>query len=439
MRKMSEINLYGRQQLSLLFAVLLSLSVSRVSADELIPDMSAEYIYRVGYSSFKGHKAFAIGPLGAVGYSYEWAGRKSAEREALASCKREEAKIRAKETATTKGNVGECRLLASGDKLLMPNPWAGPAWHEPSEGPDRPFERGKSRVYLGSNPKGIVLYLHGCDGLGSDKLQTANADFFSALGYSYFAPDSFGEPRPAAICGPYPQSKRRDRAQITKLRIAQTLRTIRELKLKYPDQPIYLWGHSEGGYIVKMLNIDVAGIIASGDACDVHGIRMNTRKSVPVMIINGENDPFHGSLTLPLTLDKMKTCKKYGRNNKMQFVVLKNNNHFIYPWRKEFYESVSKFLGVTDFKFPTLRKKENFTLNANQKAELNKYSLMKRHRAFAATSKGTFSWSEGWEFKEDAEQFVLFDCADFDAVNVFKHETQHCHLIDVDGNKPGLQ
>lgn len=435
---MTKANISNQRFLLLLFSVLLSLSASRVSADTLFPDATVEYIYRVGYAGLKGHKALAFGPFGSFGYSFEWANRKGAEREALASCNKEEEKVRALEAASTK-SAGKCVLLASGDKLMMQNPWIGPAWHEPLEGPDHPFEKGKLRHYLGSNQKGIVLHLHGCDGLGSDMVQKAYADFFVALGYSYFAPNSFGEPRPAAICGSYPPSKRMDRTLITKLRIAQTLRTIRELKSQYPGMPIYIWGHSEGAYIAKMLNVDVAGIIASGDACDVHGTRMNTKRSVPVMIINGENDPYHGNLTLPLTLGKMKACKRYGRNNKMQFVVLMNNNHSVYPWRKEFYEAVSKFLGVNDYKYPKFRVNEIFSLSENLTTELNNYQKTKMHRAFAATSKGNYAWAYDWEFKEDAEQYALFECADVDAVNMFKLETHHCHLIDVDGNKPDLQ
>lgn len=417
-----------------IFAAFSWFSTAAAADDDIFPDMSAEYVYRESYAALNNHKAFAIGPYGAFGYSYHWPSVKAAERDALATCERD-VKISRKKLSPDKKAAGKCKLLASDGKLLLAAPWIGPEWQTPLDGPDLPLQQGKSSIYKGALPKGILLYVHGCSGLGWDRMQDVYADFFNALGFSYFAPNSFAEPRPAAICGEYAPSKIREQKVLTKLRIAQTLRTIRDLKIKYPGQPIYLWGHSEGGHIVKMLDVEVAGIITSGDACDVFGQKMLAQKAVPVLIMNGENDPYHGSIKLPLTVKKMQNCRNYVKNSNAQIVVLKNNKHDIHPWRSEFYQAVPKFLGVGDFVFPSELPAGKSDLNDVQQAEMPKYASKPTHRAFAASAQGEFSWTSEWEFVEDAEQFALYDCAAQADLNLFALKSQYCFLSDVDGKK----
>ncbi len=52
--------------------------------------------------------------------------------------------------------------------------------------------------------------------------------------------------------------------RILKLRIAQTRHTLAKLREKYPNDPICLHGHSEGGHVVQAQGEKVAGIIVTG-------------------------------------------------------------------------------------------------------------------------------------------------------------------------------
>ncbi len=194
------------------------------------------------------------------------------------------------------GKSGKCRLLALDSKLQIKDPWIGSAWQKLAAGDDVPLLKGAksvdTEVYGAPILQGNVLYVHACNGLAWNRNADIWDSYFTALGYNYFAPDSFAEPRPAAVCGDAWRTRAKDQTIILKLRVDQTLRSIAELKMRYPDLPIYVWGHSEGGAVVKYINADVAGIIASGDECDVGGMRIAAPASVPVLYLFGENDPF---------------------------------------------------------------------------------------------------------------------------------------------------
>ena len=186
----------------------------------------AEYHYRTEYSRMKGHKAFAIGPQ--TGYNYSWGYRSSKEaaNSAIKLCNRWVAQQK------KYGIAGKCRLLALGDKLLIKDPWIGSAWQEPAKGEDIPLNKGPQRFYAERSARGIVLHVHGCDGLGWNRYAEIWGSYFNALGFNFFAPDSFAEPRPVAVCGSDWRTRGRDKAIIMKLRLAQTLRSIAELKKK---------------------------------------------------------------------------------------------------------------------------------------------------------------------------------------------------------------
>jgi hypothetical protein len=244
----------------------------------------AEYYYRTAYPGLKGRKAFAIGPQGTYGYSWRAKNSKEAGISALRGCNDGVAKQK------KYGMVGKCRLFAVDGKLLSKEPQVGLAWQEPATGEDIPLSKGAKSFYIGRTARGIVLFLHGCNGMGWSRNAEIWSSYFNALGYNFFAPDSFAEPRPAEVCGPAWRTRGRDQTIILKLRVAQTLRSIAELKKRYPGLPIYVWGHSEGGSIVKYLNVEVAGIMSSGDECDASGLKIAAPASVPVLYLFGEND-----------------------------------------------------------------------------------------------------------------------------------------------------
>ena len=218
-----------------------------------------------------------------------------------------------------------------------------------------------------------------------------------------------------------------------KLRIAQTQRTIAELKRKYPGKPIYVWGHSEGSAVVNLLDADVAGIISSGDECDVAGFRIAAPASVPVLFMFGDNDPFIEGFKPPLTDKKMQKCRNFVRNKKTKIVVVKNSKHEYWPWRPEIAKAMSQFVGAKSSGLPELQSAKEINLDEGQKAVKAAYASGVNHRAFVAASGGASAWSGAWDFVEDAEQYALYDCANADNVNVFTLPKHNCAIMDVDG------
>ncbi len=398
---------------------------------EAFVSFNAEYHYRSEYLGSKGPKAFAIGPLSAYGYSWQARSSKEAGNSALNFCNNWVAKQK------KYGTYGKCRLLSLDDKVLIKDPWIGSAWQKPAAGEDVPLLKGPKSVYVevynGLPVQGIVLHIHGCDGLGGSKYSEIWGSYFNALGFSFFAPDSFAEPRPAAVCGDAWRARVRDQTVILKLRVAQTLRSIAELKKRYPGLPIYVWGHSEGSVIVKFLNADVAGIIASGDECDAAGKRIAAPASVPVLYLFGENDPFVEGSKLPLTDKEMQKCRKYARNKKTKIVIVKNNKHDIWPWRPQVAKAMSEFIGAKPFSLAQSQPARKFNLSGRQISEKALYKKSVGHKAFVVRENGTFSWAEKWDFAEDTEQYALYNCAHFDKINVFKLSKHVCSVIDVDG------
>lgn len=388
---------------------------------------NAEYYYRTEYPGLKGHKAFAIGPRSVYGYSWGARSSKEAANTALKSCNEGVARLK------KYGTSGKCRLHAVDGKLLSKDSSIGLPWHEPATGEDIPLLKGAKSFHIGSTPRGIVLQLHGCNGMGWNRYAEIWGAYFNAQGYDFFAPDSFSEPRPPEACGDASQRRARDQTIILKLRIAQTLRSIAELKKRYPGLPIYVWGHSEGSAIIKYINADVAGIIASGDECDAGGLRIAAPASVPVLYMFGDRDPFIEGSKLPLTDKDMLKCRKYVRNKKTKIVIIKNSKHDIWPWRPEVAKAMSEFIGAEPFALAQSRPAAKLTLNEMQASAKALYLRHRGHKAFAANANGTFSWVSEWEFAEDARQFTLYDCARRDHMNVFKLSTHVCSIVDVDG------
>lgn len=428
----SSVILLWRRTLLATGIVFVAFQGNALAADsEAFLGFTAEYYYRTAYPGLKGHKAFAIGPQSVYGYSWGARSSKEAANTALKFCNEGVAEQK------KYGTSGKCRLYAVNGKLVAKDPRIGLAWHEPAIGEDIPLLKGPKSIYIevyNAPPvRGIVLFAHGCNGLGWSKNAEIWGSFFNALQYNFFAPDSFAEPRPAEVCGDAWKARAKDQTIIMKLRVAQILRSIAELKKRYPGLPIYVWGHSEGGAIVKYINADVAGIIASGDECDAGGRGIAAPFSVPVLYLFGENDPFVEGSKLPLRDKDMQKCRKYVRNKKTKIVIVKNNKHDIWPWRPEVAKAMSEFIGAKPFGLAKSRPVEKFALTAKQTAEKALYQKNAGHKAFAARSNGAFSWATEWDFVEDAQQFTLYDCAHADNINVFKLSTQVCSIISVDG------
>ncbi len=144
---------------------------------------------------------------------------------------------------------------------------------------DPPLEQG----YTSKAPpeRGIVLSLHGCAVFPAVDWN----EYFERNGYKLFVPDSFAETRPTAACA-YPYA---DLEQIIELRLRQAVRSLRILKQRYPDEPIILWGHGEGGSVALSLDVPVSSVIITGHHCDLEDDKpVRTSPDIPMLVMQGD-------------------------------------------------------------------------------------------------------------------------------------------------------
>ena len=419
--------------------IILILNCAPLKADNTSSDpenyisSEGEYAYRIDYPVKKGSKAFAYGPLGVFAYAWESGTIREAKAQALKQCELEVLQKTKRFEKSTGEFRGQCKILAEDKALLNDKLWVGPEWQKPSHGADIPLQRGLSRPFSGGAANGVILYVHGCNGLTDQLYENILGDYFNALGFHFFAPDSFSEPRPVEICGVAPLDRLKDASEIIKLRISQTQRTVLELKRRYPGLPLYVWGHSEGAAIVNMLDAEVSGMISSGDECNVVGMRVAAPPSVPLLFMFGDHDKFVDGFDFPLTDNKMKKCLNYTRTKRVSIVVVKDNKHDIYPWRRQVADAISTFIGAKKNGLPRPLLSSQTQLTAEQIESKRKYSKTKNHRAFAVKSQGVSSYLESMDSEEDAVEGALYFCAKSDQINMFESDQQHCEVIDIDG------
>jgi dienelactone hydrolase len=301
------------------------------------------------------------------------------------------------------------------------------------EGPDQPFLKGTTKLSTELPVRGIMLNIHGCNGLGAPWYTNMLGEFFTAHGFHYFAPDSFADPRPPEICGMTPPALARQHAEMFKLRLAQTQRTLVELRKTYPALPIYVWGHSEGGAIAQYLDADVAGIVLSGASCGTNGQRIVAARKTPIVYMAGERDPYVVR-NRKLTAKEISKCRRYLNGNKMKAHVIEQNRHDIYPWRADVANALLDFMGVSDRTDGRVFPKPGFVaINAEQNAALAKYREKKNSKAFAVGTNGYYYWTEAWEYRQDAELFALYKCSTDRGKQYFRLTGQACWILESEG------
>ena len=413
-------------------ATILSFRTALASSDEtLFMSFEAEFNYWTYYSKRPGVKAFAIGPFGNHATALQGGTQKQANSFALSACNRNVASDASYFHVKIKT---KCVIFAEGDRLLLEAPWGSNGWQAPALGVDHPLLFGRvSRVHYEKPLKGIVIQLHGCDGLGGDLAAKVWGKYLNSLGFNFFGPNSFSDPRPEAICGVVPLSKRKVDVEIMRIRLAQTLRSIQQLKSEKPDVPIYVWGHSEGAFVAMALEAKVSGVILSGEECDAYALPFAIPESVPILFIYGDHDPYFNGVKLPLSQEKLAMCQKYIGNRKLDAVVVKNAAHFLRPWRPEVSEAFSRFLTGSKVALPLEAQHVSIDLSSEAKNFMIQYSKFGKHKAFAAHPDGTVESVSDVDYKTDAENFAAFQC-DFDrGINPFVDGKHSCTLQDVDG------
>ncbi len=392
-------------------------------------DIRAEYVWRMIYSKTTGYKSMSIAENGALGIGFAMASETEAETKALASCTE-----RSKFLSLNKPSVPACKTFATGNKWLLPDVQNDPDWQRPTTGKDATMRKG--RKYTVNKSKAIILLVHGCNGLGDKLFTDIWGAYFNALGFDLYAPDSFATKHPKDACGQMNNYPAEQISTIWRLRIAQTQRNLTDLRAANPDKPIYLFGHSEGGLIVQMIETKVAGIIVSGEECGVLGAPVAAASTVPLLYIWGEFDQYVNGMGFRITENASKACATQEASHNPKFTVLQGRSHIPWPWNAKVNEAVASFLGngtITLPKQQTATKKAFANWKRTKKDK--RYRNAPPHRASAINKSGTSYMVWGLDNEEDARELALFGCtrATSKKTNVFKTGQHLCSVIDVNG------
>jgi hypothetical protein len=416
---------------AVILAILLSSKIARASdVESAFVSFEAQFAYATHYVDQKGAKSFAIGPCGNFATGFDKSSQKRANSRALASCNKSVANDAAFFSVKIKA---KCVLFAEADNILLPGLWEPSKWQAPAIGVDKPLNTGSAFRYHGDKPtKGILLVLHGCDRNSGGIVNKVWGKYINSLGLSLFIPSSFADPRPEAICGVTPLKKRKESAEIMRIRLSQAIRNIERIKSENPSLPIFVWGHSEGSFVAMALESQVNGVILSGEECDAYGLPIATPENVPVLLIYGESDPFFNGVELPLTLKKLQKCAAFLGKRNYNIAIVKKSAHYIRPWRPEVAEAFSKFLTGTIIPPPTAAKHLLLPLSVEGEADMVDHKSRGKHKAIAVHSDGTFASYWDVDYKIDAENFAAFDCDFRRGVDPFITGEHTCSIQVVD-------
>jgi poly(3-hydroxybutyrate) depolymerase len=196
-------------------------------------------------------------------------------------------------------------------------------------GPNTFHRAYEQALRFGNEPRrGIVLFLHGCDGLGGPALAGWEAAWIRHLtdrGFLVVAPDSFADPRPGQSCqAPYPNKE-----EIYRVRARQAAFAIERVRSTYPTSRLLVWGHSEGGGVANLVTATVDGIITTGYQCGYRSTaRTAIRPEVPLLAIMGTADPYvKEALPLGPVSSADTLCRKVLSSEKWHAVIVPGMLH----------------------------------------------------------------------------------------------------------------
>lgn len=397
----------------------------------------AEFYALHTYPSLKGHKALAVGP---GGYWAPVSGKPSADiagKTALKSC------TSALHTSSYKSLARrDCVLFDVDGKRTGEAQPTGIPFGTRAEGPDIPYEKGGQWEAAGTPRRGNILLLQGCnkvEGIGG--WARAWINFYRASGFRVIMPDNFAEPRDREICGNPGEDGVDAQTRNLKLRVAQTLRTLATLHRKYPGEPIYVHGHSEGGYVAQALGEKLAGIIVTGAPCGFGAAQAYwVGEGTPLLVIAGTKDAYFATARSAKALTSY--CKAVRGAGNLKTASIAGMGHFTGLWWADVRNSLSKFLKVEAVTV-TRRKADGVARPKIPAAVLGQYQKEPKPKALAVHENGAWSWYSAAdahyaETTLDTEEIALFACDDgagFDAYQDPSH--QHaCALADVNGKRP---
>jgi poly(3-hydroxybutyrate) depolymerase len=167
-------------------------------------------------------------------------------------------------------------------------------------------------------PLPVVLYLHGCDGIG--KTDRRWASFLKDLGFIVVQPDSMKRDRPIS-CDP---AGRRGGLfpGVYRLRLEEVSYAREQIaKAAWADgDKIFLMGHSEGGITVSLVTRDdFRGAIISAWHCGTTGLR--TAAAIPILAIDHESDPWFAGV------QGGGCAKHFGDRHKARMITLPGHAH----------------------------------------------------------------------------------------------------------------
>jgi hypothetical protein len=260
--------------------------------------------------------------------------------------------------------------------------------------------------------------------------------YYRAVGFRVIMPDSFADIRDRATCGlPDSVAAFNRQSRNVKLHISQTLRTIAGIRRKYPGEPLFLHGHSEGGWVVQALGQNVSGIIVTGTACGFGNSGYYLAgKNVPLLVISGTRDKSFPQAASAEALASY--CRDVSGVGNMTWTSIPDMGHNALLWRPEVMDAVSKFLDA-----PRLTAaRRPLTGITYPKLPADQYELYKEsgaHKAMAVNKSGGWYWAGGYDNKLDAEEDVLYACDQLSRKSPFADSShQHeCALVDFDGEK----
>ena len=392
-----------------------------------------EYLWRKLFQGAVTSKSMAIAENGAYGIAVGLSDDAAAEAKALETCN-ERSKFLSLRAATTP----PCQVLATGSTWKSDTILPSADWQMPAQGKDVPMQKG--RKYLIKKSKGVILHVHGCNGTGAKVFSDVWGAYFNALGYDFYMPDSFAVKRPKDACGQMNDYPPQQISDIWRLRVAQTQRTLADLKKSNPGKPIYMWGHSEGGLIVQMVETEIAGIIVSGEECGAIGAPVAAQLTVPILYIWGEYDQYvNGMGGFKITDKGGDICKKRMPERKMSFKVIDGRSHIPWPWNRAVNTAMTNFIQVSlpprVATFPATKQ----DLSRWKRVKPGKsYRNAAAHRAAAMNKSGTSYMVWGLDNEEDAIQLATFGCSSATSrkTNVFRSGKYLCAVVDVNGKPP---
>jgi hypothetical protein len=421
----------------LLAAAVLWLSPHPARAEEkpkeLLP-FPLEYVWRKVYQASDGIKAMAIAENGAFGIARGQSFPASAEKLAMEACTE-----RSKYLSLRKNSIPDCKILSMQNDWKLDQFTWDPNWQQPTTGKDRPLQKGYKYVLPGHASKGVVLLAHGCNGLGAKIFSDVWGAYFNALGFDFYAPDSFAVKRPKEVCGNLNDYPPDQVSMVWRLRVAQTQRSLAELRMTNPDKPIYMWGHSEGGLIVQMIETAVTGVMVSGEECGVLGAPPAIAINVPMLYLWGEYDQYVNGVGYRITSHSTRKCASDYATHKPSFAILEGRSHIPWPWNMEVNKAVATFVQAARPVVVTSSRanKKNFANWKRIKPD-KRYRKAQAHRAAAINASGTSYMVWGLDNEEDAMQLALFGCARNTSkkTNIFKTGKHLCGVVDVNGSTP---